>query len=83
MEFILSLFIGIVLFVWLFRLLFPLILPWLLKGLVKRMQGRTNFVHSFGERGFKQPNPEPPSEPEKIVGDDVGEYVDFEEVDKR
>lgn len=83
MEFFLSLFIGIVLFVWLFRLLFPILMPFVLRWLVKRMNGRTNFVHHFGGRGFAQQEPEVPIENEKIVGNDIGEYVDFEEVDKK
>lgn len=84
MEFLLSLLVGAILLVWLFRLLLPLVLPWIVKRLMKKFTGGASFFTHAGP-GMHSHEPEPPQahEPEKIVGDDVGEYVDFEEVDKK
>lgn len=59
-------------------------MPFVLRWVVKRLHGKANFVSNFGMHGFHaQKEEEQPVEQEKIVGDDVGEYVDFEEIDKK
>lgn len=86
MEFILSWFIGIILFVWLMRLLLPLLMPLVLRWIVKRLHGKATFMSNFGAQNFRPEQEEEqqkPAESEKIVGDDIGEYVDFEEIDKK
>lgn len=84
MELFLSLLLGMIVLVWIFRLLLPWILPWILKRLMKRFAGgATFFTHAGPGMHSEDPEPQQAQEPEKIVGDDVGEYVDFEEVDKK
>lgn len=85
MELIISWFIGIVLFVWLLRLLIPLIMPLVLRWVIKRMSGRAHFMSNFGmqEEQPTQETEQKSTESDKMVGDDVGEYVDFEEIKKK
>jgi hypothetical protein len=82
MEMFLTIIIIFVLFVWLMGKFFPLILQWYVKRKIKKMGG-ANYGYGVDPKQAKKKEGEVTvtgaQNKEKVIKDDVGEYIDFEE----
>ncbi len=89
MEFILTLLVVFVVFGWIFKKLFPLLLAWYIK---RKMKNGGGSFGAFGYDAFSREEQVNRSkaeegkvtvtarqEREKVIEDDMGEYIDFEE----
>lgn len=83
-----ELLLTIVLFLWLFFWLLKRILPWLLVRWVQRRSSPSSGRTAAGRRGARSQEGEVFVSGEgrpgdKVIGKDMGEYVDFDEVPER
>jgi len=76
MHRILLIFLVLMLLYYLSKLFFRYVFPWLLRKFIERQTGERM------DGGRKQKK-RPPKQKEKIIPDDKGEYVDYEEVNDK